>query len=48
MINNFQNILKALRIDNSLSQQKLAEQIGVTQKDTDICFPCGITTICEF
>jgi transcriptional regulator with XRE-family HTH domain len=35
MINNFQNILKSLRIDNNLSQQKLAEQIGVTQKAID-------------
>lgn len=35
MVNNFQNILKALRIDNNLSQQKLAEQIGVTQKAID-------------
>ena len=36
MVNNFQNILKALRIDNNLSQQKLAEQIGVTQKAIDL------------
>lgn len=35
MINNFQNILKSLRIDNNLSQQKLAEQICVTQKAID-------------
>lgn len=35
MKENFQTRLKELRIEQNLSQQKLAEQIGVTQKAID-------------
>ena len=35
MKDNFQTRLKELRIENNLSQQKLAEKIGVTQKAID-------------
>ena len=35
MKDNFQTRLKELRLENNLSQQKLAEQIGVTQKAID-------------
>ena len=35
MKDNFQTRLKELRIEQNLSQQKLAEQIGVTQKAID-------------
>ena len=35
MSENFQTRLKELRIEKKLSQQKLAQQIGVTQKAID-------------
>ena len=35
MKDNFQTRLKELRLENNLSQQKLAEKIGVTQKAID-------------
>lgn len=35
MKDNFETRLKELRIENNLSQMKLAEQIGVTQKAID-------------
>ena len=35
MKDNFQTRLKELRIENNLSQHKLAEKIGVTQKAID-------------
>ena len=35
MKDNFQTRLRELRIENNLSQMKLAEQIGVTQKAID-------------